>query len=230
MKRFNYFFHISMLCTLLVACDNEFSVENDKVALHVGETVVLNISHASGSCVAEATDGSVVDAKVNEEGKLELFGKDEGNAVVRLTDAKNETIEISVASKLDLQHNTIWIIRDNAYRCSAYAEDMDVAAWIWYELEKIPPFAPGRYILNDKNKSAWTRSETSLTYQFANGVLTLSDGEGTQHRFTIIRWTKDSMTLRDEGLTDYYRSLYPDAGIIKANREMTWTRFYHLLN
>ena len=102
MKRLYHLFYISMLCFLLAACDNEFSVDHTKVALHVGETVVLNIKHASGSCTAEATDGTVVGAKMNEEGKLELFGKDEGETVVRLTDAKNETIEIHVTSKLGL--------------------------------------------------------------------------------------------------------------------------------
>lgn len=228
MKRLNHLFCISMLCILLAACDNEFSVDNAKVALHVGETAVLNIKHASGSCVAEATDGTVVDAKVNEEGKLELFGKDEGETVVQLTDSKNKTIEIHVASQLELPNRSLWTLIENSYICRAYAEDIHVAGRIEDELENNLPFTyHGRCIFKDmKEEHIQPKEENTVPYQFEDGILTLCNEEGKQYRYTITQWTEDNMTLREEGLTEYYRSLYPDAGITQVTRTVTWKRYY----
>lgn len=231
MKRLYHLFYISMLCFLLAACDNEFSVDHTKVALHVGETVVLNIKHASGSCTAEATDGTVVGAKMNEEGKLELFGKDEGETVVRLTDAKNETIEIHVTSKLGLLNNSIWMFVDKSqlHQCWAYAEDGKVAARIEYELENEQPFSGGRqlYIFKDLNKKfTQSKDETTLPYRFEDGILTLCNEEGKQYHYTISQWTEEGMTLQEEGLTEHYRQLYPDAGITFVRRKVEWKKYY----
>lgn len=227
MKRLNHLFCISMLCFLLAACDNEFSVDNAKVTLHVGETVVLNIKHASGSCMAEATDGTVVDAKVNEEGKLELFGKDEGETVVQLTDSRNETIEIHVASQLGLPNCSSWTFIENSYICRAYAEDIHVAGRIEDELENSLPFTyyHGYRIFKDLKIEHIQPEEETVPYQFEDGILTLCEEE-KQYRYTITQWTEDNMTLREEGLTEHYRSLYPDAGITQVTRQLSWKRYY----
>lgn len=112
--------------------------------------------------------------------------------------------------------------------CRTYAEDIHVAGRIEDELENNLPFTyHGRCIFKDmKEKHIQPKEENIVPYQFEDGILTLCNEEGKQYRYTITQWTEDNMTLREEGLTEYYRSLYPDAGITQVTRTVTWKRYY----
>lgn len=228
MKSVRCLFHICMVAVLVLftACDEDLSVERSSVALHVGETVALKIEHASGNCMVEVVKPAIVNATVNEEGKLELFAKDEGNAIIRLTDSQNEVIEIQVISTLDL--NGMWLIKGkDSYKCFAYAQDVDVAGNIWNQLEEKNPFSIGkRYVFVQKGGSEKPGvNMVPVYYQFKDGKLTVEIEENGEYSCTIIQWTEKELVFQED-LTEYFRSLYPDAGVSDVKRKIVWARYY----
>lgn len=231
MKTFGYLLGIVFVFALLQACsDDNFGVESDKVTLRVGETLTLKVKHASGSCAAEAVNPAVVKVTV-QDGNLELFGMSEGSTVVRLTDSKHEAVELHVTSVLELK-NATWVIGNHSSDIIvyAYAQDVHVAGSIWDMLEKNLPFSVGkRYAFVQEGESGdMSGNVKSIYYQFKDGELVAEREDGEKYVCTIIQRTKDSMTTQED-LAEHFRSLYPDAGITKVKRQITWTRYYNHL-
>lgn len=65
------------MLAMFAACDNEFGVGQEQVALRIGETVELRMKNASGKCMAEVAEPAIVQATV-EHGRLSLFATGEG--------------------------------------------------------------------------------------------------------------------------------------------------------
>lgn len=229
MKTPNYLFYVSLLfvLTMFIACNDDFSIGNDYVVLRVGETVTLEIKHASGKCNAEVLAPDIVSATVNDDGRLELFAKDEGSTTVRLTDGSNETIEIAVNSMVDLKG--MWAIKGTGRPyiiATAYAQDADVAGNIWEILEKqvsVPVNKLCVFLRDDESDEA-LGNLFPLYYKFKNGQLTI-EYEGEKCTYTILQWTEDELIIQED-LTEYFRSLYPNAGVTDVKRKINWARYY----
>lgn len=234
MKTFSYLFYVGVVFVLasLNACgDDGFGVQSDKVTLRVGETLTWEVKHANGSCTVEVANPAIVKVAV-QSGGLELFAMDEGSTVVRLTDGNRETVELLVTSVLELK-DVMWTIKGNdrpTVTVYAYAQDANVAGDIWNQLEKDLPFSVGkRYAFVKEGESGDASGNmAAIYYQFKDGQLVAENEVGEKYTCTIIQRTNDSMTTQED-LTEYFRSLYPNAGITDVKRKITWTRYYNPL-
>lgn len=227
MKTFKSISFVIIVCMLplLAACDNELDVETNEVALRVGETVAVDIKNAGKDCTVEVGTPAIVEAAV-EDGQLTLFATNEGTATVCLTNAENESVNLTVVAALDLK-NAVWVIKTDDRPdvvVYAYTEDMYLGASLWNTLEKDLPFLVGkRYtFVEEGGKSPWY-DIAGIPYRFDGGLLTAEGENGGAYVCTIIRRTDDSMTTQED-LTEYFRALYPDAGVTDVKREITWTK------
>ena len=214
--------------TLLSSCDKELDLGTDEVKLRVGETVTVEVKHAGKNCTAEADNPNVITATV-KDGNLELHATDEGTTTVRLTNAENESVNLTVVAALDLK-NAVWVIKTDDRPdvvVYAYTEDMYLGASLWDMLEKDLPFSVGkRYTFVEeggKKPSTWD-DIAGIPYRFDDGLLTAESENGEAYTCTIIRRTDDSM-ITQEDLTEHFRALYPDAGVTDVKRNITWTRY-----
>lgn len=230
MKTFKSISFVIIVCMLplLAACDNELDVETSEVALRVGETVTVDIKNAGKNCTAEADNPNVITATV-KDGNLELHATDEGTTTVRLTNAENESVNLTVVAALDLK-NAVWVIKTDDRPdvvVYAYTEDMYLGASLWDMLEKDLPFSVGkRYTFVEeggKKPSTWD-DIAGIPYRFDDGLLTAESENGEAYTCTIIRRTDDSITTQED-LTEHFRALYPDAGVTDVKRNITWTRY-----
>lgn len=228
MKTLEKIFYVAIACVLplLVACDNELDIENDEVALRVGETVTVDIKNAGKNCTAEVDNSNVVTATV-KDGHLELYATDEGVTPVRLTNENNETEELLVTSVLDLEGG-FWVIENEMNVAgSACSEDLDVGGIVQYLLKKNLPFALAKryaFVANGEEQPI-DDDIKSIQYKFINGQIVAEDESGGKCICTIIQRTEKSMTTQED-LTEYYQSLYPGAEITDVKRNITWRRYY----
>lgn len=222
--------YASIVCTLalLSSCEKELDLGADDVKLRVGETVTVEVKHAGKNCTAETDNPNVITATV-KDGNLELHATDEGTTTVRLTNAENESVNLTVVAALDLK-NAVWVIKTDDRPdvvVYAYTEDMYLGASLWDMLEKDLPFSVGkRYTFVEeggKKPSTWD-DIAGIPYRFDDGLLTAESENGEAHTCTIIRRTDDSM-ITQEDLTEHFRALYPDAGVTDVKRNITWTRY-----
>ena len=211
--------------TLLSSCDKELDLGTDEVKLRVGETVTVEVKHAGKNCTAEVDNPNIVTATV-KDGHLELYATDEGVTLVRLTNDKNESVELLVTSVLDLEGG-YWVIKsegDIAGSCSS--DDLDMGGIVQYLLKKNLPFALAkRYVfVANGEEPPIDDGIKSIQYQFIDGRIVAEDESGGKSIFTMIQRTKKSMTTQED-LTEDYQALYPNAGIKDVKREITWTRY-----
>ena len=229
MKTFKNISFAIIVCMLplLAACDNELDVETSEVALRVGETVTVDIKNAGKNCTAEVDNPNVITATV-KDGNLELYATDEGSAIVRLTNADNESVNLVVTAALDLK-NVMWIITSDVSSnvfVSAYVEDIDLEVYLLGILQKDLPFSVGKrytFVKEGEKKPAWN-DIAGIQYQFDGGLLVAEDEAGEKYTCTIIKRTDKSMTTQED-LTEHFRALYPNAGVTNVKRNITWTRY-----
>ena len=221
--------YASIVCilTLLSSCEKVLDLGADEVKLRVGETVTVEVKHAGKNCTAEVANPNVVTATV-KDGNLELYATDEGTTLVRLTNEDNETEEILVTSALDLEGG-FWVIKNEMnVTGSVCSEDLDAGGAVRYLLEKNLPFALAEryaFVTNEEERPI-DNDIKSIQYQFIDGRIVAEDESSGKFICTIIQRTEKSM-ITQEDLTEFYRSLYPSAGITDVKRNITWNRYYH---
>ena len=111
---------------------------------------------------------------------------------------------------------------------SAYMEDVRLEGYIWNLLRKKLPFTAGKrytFVEEGEKKPATWDDIAGIQYQFDDGLLVAEDEAGEKYTCTIIQRTDKSMTTQED-LTEYYQTLYPDAGIAYVKRNITWTRYW----
>lgn len=216
-----------MFLFAFMACnDDEFGVERENVEMHVGEEITLQILHASGECTVQVENPDLLQATLSD-GCLKLFSTDEGSTVVHLTDAGGERRNVQVHSSLDL--TGWWSPMDKGeYFIYVWAEDLQYKEKIESELYKqqLSPFTSEYYrFMSPDEADAASRLNNPMPpydracYEFKNGLLYVTLEEHEPMCFDIWKWTENELWLRED-LTEYYRELYPEAGVIEVRRQI----------
>lgn len=216
-----------ILLLFLVSCsndDNNFSVESTHVEIHVGERKTLKLQKADGECSAQAESPDIAEATIHA-GELELFAKDEGTTVVRVTNKGNTPIEIRITATLNLKG--VWMPETYTYNIQT---DDDSSAGIRNLLEKDPPYdTKMRYVFTlEGEPEDMAPGITPISCRFKNGLLTgIPSGSDEIYLYRIRQWTEDKITLTED-LTECFRALYPDAKINYVKRDIRWKRYLFL--
>jgi len=226
MKTINFLLplNIFILLLFLVSCSNDennFGVESTYVEIHVGERKTLKLKNANGECNAQVESPDIMEATIYT-GEVELFSKDEGTTIVRVTDQRNTSIEIRATATLNLRG--IW--KPQTYTYDIQTSD-DSSAGIRYLLEKNPPYdTQMQYVFTPDGKTEdITPGITAISYQFKNGLLTgTASGSDKIYIYRIRQWTEEKIILTED-LTEYFRTLYPDAKIDYVKRNIQWKRY-----
>lgn len=232
-----------MFLFAFMACnDDEFGVERENVEMHVGEELMLQILHASGECTVQVENPDLLQATVSD-GCLKLYATDEGSTVVYLTDAGGERRNVQVHSSLDL---TGWWspVDKGEYFISVWLEDWQYKEKIESELYKqqLSPFTSEYYRFMSPDKAdtvsgLMSPDETDAVsrllpmppfdcarYEFKNGLLYVTLEEDEPMCFDIWKWTENELWLRED-LTEHYRELYPEAGVIEVRRSVKFKKY-----